>query len=137
MLKLKKLSFRNSLTNLIIFFFLTINGGYNNRRFLYAFLIQGQEKITLIKTSHMDIINNDGKRGVKGSEGKLNETLTKLKEAKQEIEAFATETNDKNTQKLYQDGADQIKQIVNSVSGRSDYVEKQNQKEQTNNLDLE
>ena len=73
----------------------------------------------------------------KGSEGKLNETLTKLKEAKQEIEAFATETNDKNTQKLYQDGADQIKQIVNSVSGRSDYVEKQNQKEQTNNLDLE
>ena len=72
-----------------------------------------------------------------GSENRLNKALTELKNAKKDMEAFAMETQDKNSQKLYQDGAKQIDQVLNSVSGRANYVEKQNTKEASENLDLE
>ena len=72
-----------------------------------------------------------------GSEEKLSKALNQLKKAKQDIEAFAMETQDKNSQKLYQDGAKQIEQVLNSVSGRANYVENQNDKEASDNLDLE
>ena len=72
-----------------------------------------------------------------GSEDRLNQALAKLKEARQEIEAFSMETNDKNSEKLYKEGAKQINQVISSVSGRSDYIEKQNDEEKSQAMDLE
>ncbi|MFW6007378.1 MAG: DUF1657 domain-containing protein [Halanaerobiales bacterium] len=72
-----------------------------------------------------------------GSEDRLNQAITQLKEAKQEIEAFASETQDKNVKKLYKDGATQIEQVVNSIRGRSRYINEQNKQENVNNMDLE
>ena len=72
-----------------------------------------------------------------GSEDRLNQALAKLKEARQEIEAFSMETNDKNSEKLYKKGAKQIDQVISSVSGRSNYIEKQNDEEKSQAMDLE
>ncbi|MFW6007430.1 MAG: DUF1657 domain-containing protein [Bacillota bacterium] len=72
-----------------------------------------------------------------GSEERLSEAISQLREAKQEIEAFAMETNDKNAEKIYQNGARQIEQVVNSVEGRANYIDTQNDRENTNNMDLE
>ncbi|MFW5985617.1 MAG: DUF1657 domain-containing protein [Halanaerobiaceae bacterium] len=71
------------------------------------------------------------------SEKQLQEAIQKLKNAKNEIEAFSMETRDKNAEQLYKDGAQQIKQVVNSIQGRSEYVDNQNnqQRKQHNDLD--
>lgn len=41
------------------------------------------------------------------------------------METYALETEDKNAQKMYSDGAQQLEQIVNSLAGRTNYVEQQ------------
>ncbi len=72
-----------------------------------------------------------------GSEESLNNLLTKLKEAKREMEAYATETQDNNAQKLYRNNAQQLEEVINNVNGRSNYIDTQNDKQFTNQMDLE
>ncbi len=47
-----------------------------------------------------------------------------LREAKEELEEFAVQTGDQNTKKLYSDGAKQIEQVIKSISGRTQYLNK-------------
>ncbi|ACL70475.1 DUF1657 domain-containing protein [Halothermothrix orenii] len=56
---------------------------------------------------------------------KLHQTLASLRSAKADMETFALETQDKNAQQLFSNGARQLEQLINSVSGRTNYVEKQ------------
>ncbi|MFW5787284.1 MAG: DUF1657 domain-containing protein [Halanaerobiales bacterium] len=56
---------------------------------------------------------------------KLHQTLASLRSARAEMEAFAMDTQDKNAKKLFSEGAQQIGQLVNSLSGRTNYVEQQ------------
>ncbi|MFW6390139.1 MAG: DUF1657 domain-containing protein [Halanaerobiales bacterium] len=55
----------------------------------------------------------------------LHQTLATLRSAKADMETYALETEDKNAQKMYSDGAQQLEQIVNSLAGRTNYVEQQ------------
>ena len=56
---------------------------------------------------------------------KLHQTLASLRSAKADMEAFAMDTQDKNAQKMYSEGAKQLSQLVSSLSGRTNYVEEQ------------
>ncbi len=56
---------------------------------------------------------------------KLHQTLASLRSAKADMEAFAMDTQDKNAKKMYSNGAQQLSQLVNSLSGRTNYVEEQ------------
>jgi hypothetical protein len=47
-----------------------------------------------------------------------------LREAKNELEEFAMQTGDQNTKKLYSDGVKQIEQVIKSISGRTQYLNK-------------
>ena len=71
------------------------------------------------------------------SQKQLQNTLARLKKARDEMEAFSMETRDKNAQNLYQNGAKQLNQVINSVSGRSQYVNNQNQEQQQLHSDLD
>ncbi|MFW5999739.1 MAG: DUF1657 domain-containing protein [Halanaerobiaceae bacterium] len=74
---------------------------------------------------------------------KLHQTLSSLRGAKADMEAFAMETDNQKAQKLYNQGAQQLEQLVNQVSQRTNNVEKeepqykvrqnQNQNQQNNN----
>lgn len=54
---------------------------------------------------------------------KLHQTLASLRSARADMETFSMETNDQNAKQLYADSAEQLGQIINSVSGRVNYVE--------------
>ena len=56
---------------------------------------------------------------------KLHQTLASMRSAKADMEAFAMDTKDKNAKKMYSNGAKQLGQLVNSLSGRTNYVEQQ------------
>lgn len=56
---------------------------------------------------------------------KLHQTLASLRSAKADMEAFSMDTQDKNAKKMYSNGAKQLGQLVNSLSGRTNYVEQQ------------
>jgi hypothetical protein len=56
---------------------------------------------------------------------KLHQTLASLRSAKADMEAFSMDTKDKNAKKMYSNGAKQLDQLVNSLSGRTNYVEQQ------------
>ena len=56
---------------------------------------------------------------------KLHQTLASLRSAKADMEAFAMDTQDKNAKKMYSNGAQQLSQLVNNLSGRTNYVEEQ------------
>lgn len=54
---------------------------------------------------------------------KLHQTLASLRGAKADMEAFSMETDDRDAQQLYANSAQQLEQLVNSISGRTNYVE--------------
>ncbi len=54
---------------------------------------------------------------------KLHKTLASLRGCKADMESFTMETNDKNAKQLYADSAEQLEQIISSISGRVNYVE--------------
>lgn len=54
---------------------------------------------------------------------KLHQTITTLRQCKANMESFAMETDDQNAQQLYSDGAQQLDQVLNSIEGRTNYVE--------------
>ena len=56
---------------------------------------------------------------------KLHQTLASLRSAKADMEAFSMDTKDKNAQQMFSKGAKQLGQLVNSLSGRADFVEQQ------------
>lgn len=55
----------------------------------------------------------------------LHQTLASLRSAKADMETYALSTEDKNAQKLYTDCGNQLENLINSVSGRVNYVEEQ------------
>lgn len=55
----------------------------------------------------------------------LHQTLASLRSAKADMETYALSTEDKNAQKLYTDCNDQLENLINSFSGRVNYVEEQ------------
>ena len=71
------------------------------------------------------------------SQKQLQNTLAKLKKAREEMEAFSMETRDQNAQKLYENGAQQLKQVINSISGRSQYVNNQNEEQRQLHSDVD
>jgi len=56
---------------------------------------------------------------------KLHQTLASLRGAKADMEAFAMETQNKNAQQLYSSTAQQLGQVVDSLSQRTNEVESQ------------
>ncbi|MFW6264711.1 MAG: DUF1657 domain-containing protein [Bacillota bacterium] len=55
----------------------------------------------------------------------LHQTLASLRGAKADLESYSLSTDDKNAQKLYADGCEQLESIINSVEGRVNYVEQE------------
>lgn len=54
---------------------------------------------------------------------KVHKTLSSLRSARADMETFSMETNDQNAKQLYADSAKQLEQMINSISGRVNYVE--------------
>lgn len=55
----------------------------------------------------------------------LHQTLASLRGAKADMETYALSTEDKDAQKMYTDCGDQLENLINSFSGRVNYVEEQ------------
>ncbi|HLV08978.1 MAG TPA: DUF1657 domain-containing protein [Halanaerobiales bacterium] len=55
----------------------------------------------------------------------LHQTLASLRSARADMETYALSTEDENAQKLYTDCGDQLKNLINNLSGRVNYVEEE------------
>lgn len=56
---------------------------------------------------------------------KVHKTLASLRGAKADMEAFAMETDNQDAQRLYASSAQQLEQLVNSLSQRTNDIERQ------------
>lgn len=56
---------------------------------------------------------------------KLHKTLASLRSAKADMETYALETEDKQAQQLYNNGAEQLNQLVNNFANRVNYTEQE------------
>lgn len=56
---------------------------------------------------------------------KMHQTLSNLEAAAANLQSFALDTKDKNAKKMFTDMNKQLEQMSNSLSGRVNYIEKE------------
>lgn len=64
---------------------------------------------------------------------RVHQALASLRSAKADMESFSLETKDKDAKQLFADSAEQIGQIVESISGRVNYIEEEEPTYKMNN----